>query len=209
MKNLKFAAHYMLSPGGRFLKWPVITLREDGLVTGVDLFPEGMREQAGVRFFSGILVPGFVDLFLQNEGFLAGADPRFFNRHLARGTMVFGVSEVPAILPAGNAWPLVVRTPDLPAGTPEAICGSTEPLWERVKTFALSEPTVPFSRLLTLITLESARVSGLSRAGALEPGLAPGLLLVQNADLTDLKPLTGSSVRWLNLPDPACFRARG
>ncbi|MGM0377543.1 MAG: hypothetical protein ACQEQ0_12285, partial [Bacteroidota bacterium] len=63
MNMQKFAAHYMLSPEGFFRKWPVISVTDDGRILDVQTSPNGLKEQPGISFFAGILVPAFIDVW--------------------------------------------------------------------------------------------------------------------------------------------------
>lgn len=57
----KFSAHYIFTGNGEILKHGILVTDDDGTIREVIDTGGHMREQAGVAFHSGILVPGFVN----------------------------------------------------------------------------------------------------------------------------------------------------
>jgi len=204
MNMQKFAAHYMLSPEGTFLKWPVISVQNDGEILDVQIFSGGLKEQAGVSFFAGILLPAFIDIWITGEETLT--DRRFFNRHFSQGTLIM---RKPANFFPGqvrNLFPLLCPSPTIDS-VDEGFISKEVPLWERIKHFAASVSGYSFQGLLHKITAEAADQVGIFNAGRLEQGHSPGLLVVRGADLTgpDLSP--AAHVKWLNVPSHAHFES--
>ncbi|MFW6043839.1 MAG: hypothetical protein ACOCPW_05735 [Marinilabiliaceae bacterium] len=203
MNLKKFAAHYMLSPDGCFLKWPVITVRDDGQIMDVQTSPEGLKEQPGTSFFSGILVPAFIDIWLIDPP--AFPDNRFFNRHFSQGTLIMRKPEGFDETEDRKTFPLLCSS--LPKHPDEATFGGNTPLWERIKNHATSNLDIPFQQILHQVTTEAARFAGISNAGRLEPDASPGLLLVRKADLTGPSLTPDAVVNWLNVPSSALFES--
>lgn len=56
----KIAAHYYLHPNGTFVKYPILTI-ENGIITDISSF-DSLPELASLEFYSGILLPLFVDV---------------------------------------------------------------------------------------------------------------------------------------------------
>lgn len=57
----KFAATYLFTPEQKLLKNALLICDDIGTVTGIEQRSDGFREEAGVEYYSGILVPGFVN----------------------------------------------------------------------------------------------------------------------------------------------------
>lgn len=70
----RIASHYLLTRSGLRPR-PLLTLADDGTVVGVDTWRDPDR-QAGVEFYSGILLPGMVNAHCHLElSCLRGAIP--------------------------------------------------------------------------------------------------------------------------------------
>jgi cytosine/adenosine deaminase-related metal-dependent hydrolase len=57
----KFSAQYAITNSGPVLKRPVITVSDDGTITGIDDTGGELREMDSVEFHNGIIIPGFVN----------------------------------------------------------------------------------------------------------------------------------------------------
>jgi len=57
----KISAQYLFTSAGKPLKRGVVTLADDGTVTGVDDTGGMLTESAGTEFYNGIIIPGFVN----------------------------------------------------------------------------------------------------------------------------------------------------
>jgi hypothetical protein len=200
---MKFGAHYMLSPLGEFVKWPLISMSTDGLISEVESFPGGFVEKPGVRFFSGILSPAFIDLRSWN-GIVPGKfGSRFLNRHFKDGTLVLGhpLSSDMAF-PSRKSWP--VFSPFSGGGDQKLPFVSSDvsvTLWDIIKLVSANNDDREAGSLLKLITTDAAHSIGSRLLGQLSPGFSPGLLLLQNADLNNLEVRSQTNVKWLNVPD--------
>ena len=57
----KISAHYIFTGTGVVLKRGIITLNDEGVVTDITDTKGQLEEQANVEFYSGVIVPGFVN----------------------------------------------------------------------------------------------------------------------------------------------------
>ncbi len=204
MKTVKFAAHYMLTPENGLQQWPLLTLDQDGCLLSWEVFPEGLREQPFVQFFSGILIPAFIDVVGVSPMNKSLALPVSFDRHFARGTLVLGIEQPDEVVLKRQSPPFIVRG----RVTQEAfedpwMIPSQEdlPIWERMKKWALRNEKHNLEQMLVKATTEGARMGKISYAGALVPQSYPGVLLLQNVDLQAMKLTADSIVRWLSVPE--------
>jgi len=202
---LKFAAHYMLTPFDSFVRWPVITTREDGRIIKIEYFPSGMKEAPGIRFFSGILLPAFVDVLEDNVNPVELADKRVLNRHFADGTIALGVKDPPSDLLCRDRLPLILprkSDPDECDSHFQIPADASLTVLQRTRGASKALEGASLANVLTRFSMDSARAIGLSNAGCLAPGFAPGLLLLQNTDLEKLRMTPAASVKWLVIPKP-------
>lgn len=200
----KFASHYLLAPDGSFIKWPVVVIDEGGEVRDVYAHPGGFREEPGVRFFSGLMLPAFID-WQMSDGFFQEEPSRLLNRHFSRGTLYLLCSSVPeAIKKRKNQWPRVLDRGNL-FENPTKIQGKVEeqkmPVFDRIVRSGIASNETPLAEIFTKATSVAARNAGLPNAGQIAPGCVPGLILIQNLDLINLKLQMHSTIKWLNVPD--------
>ena len=195
MNGKKFAAHFMLAPGGKFLKWPVIEVDGAGLICEVRTSEEGLKEEPGLSFFPGILLPGFIDVFVTAN---FPREPRFFNRHFSQGTLCLGfLSGGPFDATTKVPVPCAIPSPKTNVGFNS---DGEVPLWERLKTFALAGDREALPMLLHEATAGAAQYAGLDGAGELKKGKSPGILLLRDADLAEKRLTPRAFVQWLNVP---------
>lgn len=195
----------MLTPGNSFVKWPVITTREDGLILNIESFPSGMREAPGVRFFSGILLPAFVDVLENSESLVELGEKRVLNRHFADGTIALGVKgpspglssndRLPLILPSEGERDEYVNRFEIPSDASLTVL-------QRIKSASKTLEGDSLADVLNQFSMDAARTVGLSNAGCLAAGFAPGLLLLQKTELSKLRMTPDASVKWLVIPKP-------
>ena len=57
----KLSAHYIITATGTILEKGIIVLTNEGVVTEIIDTKGELDEKAGVEFYSGLLVPGFVN----------------------------------------------------------------------------------------------------------------------------------------------------
>jgi hypothetical protein len=196
----RYAAHYMLSPEGELLKWPVVSVKDDGYIESVECFEGGFVERPSTRFFSGILCSAFVDVYSDMKADDISGDKSSLNRHFRDGTLFLGVHDAqsPQFPPA--RWPKLM---EIPSGEGTASEQNLFPgqgtLLERMKN--QEKGALSLSESLFAATARAAELSGISGVGRLEKGCFPGLLLLQNVDLVNLTWTPRSSVKWLNVPE--------
>jgi hypothetical protein len=201
----KFAAHYMFSAEGRLVKWPVITIGEGGVILKIETHSDKFSEQPGTHFFSGILLPGFIDVCDDLLVDTIEAGKRFLNRHFRDGTLVLGVpGTLKHDFKERRGFPLIIpqrfsckECKILPVFQVNA----NTSLLQRLKQKAGAGSGLLLEALLAYATIDSARVAGFSKLGRLDMGLTPGLLLLQNADLINFKLKPQTTVKWLNVPN--------
>lgn len=199
----KFAAHYMLTPGGKLLKWPVITIGKDGLIMKTERHEDRFKEQHGVRFNSGILLPAFVDIWWEYPSAQLPETLENIHFHFRNGTILLGIPgasatpcsksrQSPIIVPNRLKYPRPQIFPDL---------GNDNRLsqFEKIKKVLLHNKNISLCEILSAATAEAARAARRPELGRLEPGCSPGLLLLQNADLVNLQITAQSTIRWLNI----------
>jgi hypothetical protein len=56
----KISAHYYLRPDGKFGKRPIIELDSAGFINNIRELGDAFREEPGLEYFPGIIIPGFV-----------------------------------------------------------------------------------------------------------------------------------------------------
>lgn len=203
MGVLKFASHYMLSPDGEFVKWPVVAVDQGGEVKDVYAHPGGFREEPGVRFFSGLMLPAFIDCQENIEVFQEDSS-RWLNRQFSRGTLYLISSSVPDIIKEKkNLLPMVFERGNLPAALSEPLIEEEPgmPVFDRMLRTSSAFNQKPLEESLTQATSFVADKAGLHKAGRIAQGYVPGLILIQNLDLINLKLQPNSTVKWLNVPD--------
>jgi hypothetical protein len=57
----KISAHFCLMPDGSLGKWPVIALDDSGVISEVRVHDHQFREEAGLEYYPGVLVPGIIE----------------------------------------------------------------------------------------------------------------------------------------------------
>lgn len=202
----RFAAHFMLSPDGVLLKWPVIAISEEGVIESVECFEQGFQERPFTRFFAGILCPAFVDICSEVSASEIKGDQFLRNRHFRDGTLILGVNNVEKTFPNDKKGiPVVMqRSAECPDGKIQHLLTGGGTILERMKAQEFSD--VPLGELLLAATAGAAQLAGLARVGRLEPGANPGLLLLRNVDLVRKQFTVGASVKWLNVPNEELVR---
>ncbi len=206
MKTFKLAAHYMLTPENGLQRWPLLTLNQEGCLLSWELFREGLREQPFVQFYGGILIPAFIDVFGALPFSSSSVVKASLDHHFARGTLVLGLEEPPREAMERRSPPFVVsgrvEQPDEPDSW-MVPTGAHLPIWERMKSWALTHDEHNLEQLLISATARGAQALKIGRAGRFDVGSYPGVLLLQNADLQQLKITDNSMVKWLSIPKPA------
>ncbi|WP_291858522.1 hypothetical protein [Marinilabilia sp.] len=202
----RFAAHFMLSPEGALVRWPVVAVSDEGVIESVECFEHGFKERPFTRFFSGILCPAFVDICSKVSAAEILGDQFLRNRHFRDGTLILGVKDVESTIPAvQKGIPVVVQIPtECQSGTFQNQLTGSGTILERMKGHTFSNVTL--EEALFAATTGAAKLGGLKGVGRLEPGANPGLLLLRNVDLVNKQWTAGAAVKWLNVPDEELVR---
>ena len=64
---MKFAAHYIITGTGEILPKGIVEVDERGRIINLFSNENGLREQAGMEFHSGVICPAFPDIFQHLE----------------------------------------------------------------------------------------------------------------------------------------------
>jgi len=64
---MKFAAHYIITGTGEILPKGIVEVDREGRITDLISNENGLREQAGMEFHSGVICPAFPDIFQHFE----------------------------------------------------------------------------------------------------------------------------------------------
>lgn len=198
----RFASHFMLSPEGELLRWPVITVSDNGVIESVEHFENGFQERPFTRFFAGILCPAFVDINADVTDLDIAEDKYLRNRHFRDGTILLEVNaSTQRTLEAYDGLPVVMKRSQEQRIAPLLSgLGGQGTLLERMKAHSSD---VSMTKMLLEATMIAARSTGHLSFGRLEEGAAPGILLLQNIDLVHKRWTPSSSVRWLSTPSRA------
>lgn len=60
---MKFAAHYIITGTGEILPKGIVEVDRDGRIVKLNSNENGLREQAGMEFHSGVICPAFPEIF--------------------------------------------------------------------------------------------------------------------------------------------------
>ncbi|SFE80123.1 hypothetical protein [Thermophagus xiamenensis] len=204
MKHHKFAAHYMLSPQGDFIKWPVITIRNDGLIIDINHHKQTFIEQHGVKFYSGILLPPFMDIWWDYSSETLPIDDKSLTTHFNNGTILLGLSNRQIVSQNHSHHRPRLYPHRFPYNRPEIFpdmgIKNSLPILEKIKIIIGRQKNLKLHQILSAVTSESAIKVGQPCLGRLETGCSPGIILIENADLINLKLNPHSSVKWLIFP---------
>ena len=164
MKRL--AAQYIITNSGPPLKRAVVTTEDDGTIISIEDTAGDLNEKHSTEFYNGIIIPGFVYCHLE---------PAHLNGSISTSMSVADNN----ICKEG-----IVLSAD--------ICNS---ILEELKTLQFNSPEISTNDLIFWATAHAARALGKEyQFGKIEPGKNPGLLLLQNVDLINMKLLPESFV---------------
>src|SRR5512145_1506734 len=57
----RISAHYVITGEGDILKRGVVTLTDEGVISGIETLNASGSEKASTEFYNGIIIPGFVN----------------------------------------------------------------------------------------------------------------------------------------------------
>lgn len=203
------------------IKNAVITLDRTGLIVSVEAGSDRFREKAGVEFYSGILIPGMVDVF---------CGERESSWLMTRGVRLAGRIGAPRDIPGasgddhlqpfrkGRQGIIEYRIYDdtchfqniFQAGKTDGIYHALEmeglpvlgssgkmEMAELLLRLQEGEAGASLPLLFAMATLNGARALGNTVAGCLQPGMQPGLNIIEGADIRNMRLLPGSRLRRL------------
>jgi len=201
----KFAAHYILSPEGQLIKWPVITIRKDGVILEVKNHNTAFREEHGVMFYSGILLPAFIDIWWKYPQNIEKDIATNISDHFNMGTLLLGFPHSPQKSPTfpNTNGPILFnqRFPySHPEIFPDLTTDNTLPIFKRIKKILRKNKNIELHKILAAATSEAAIITNHPELGRLEAGCSPGLILLQNADLVNFKMTPQTTIKWLMYP---------
>jgi cytosine/adenosine deaminase-related metal-dependent hydrolase len=190
MKRL--AAQYIITNSGPPLKRAVVTTEDDGTIISIEDTAGDLKEKHSTEFYNGIIVPGFVNChsllelshmkgcISEGEG-LGGFIEKIRS---TRDNDTENTYSSMSVADNNMCKEGIVLCAD--------ICNS---ILEELKTLQFSFPEISIEDLIFCATSNGARALGEEdRFGKIEPGKNPGLLLLQNVDLINMKLLPESFV---------------
>ena len=194
----KVGAHYYLRGDGTWGKRPVISLDSDGIIHAIKELGDDFKEEPGLEFFSGIIIPGFVE------------DWRCFNlkeesvQQHCKKALIGGTLKVTIFRDQLRNVPSVIQNKlsvhILKQNMAEPIPKGYKSAWEQINedwnnhldTFDLAKAIVNHSSNV------AAKVGMGTNWGVIQRNANPGLLLLQNLNWTNFTLTSKSIVRILN-----------
>ena len=194
----KISAHYYLRADGKWGKRPVISLDSDGIIQAIKELGDDFKEEPGLEFFSGIIIPGFVE------------DWRVYNlkdeqvqqqckKALIGGTLKVSISndqqqDVPTVI--HNKLSVHILKQD----TAERISQGYKSAWEQInEEWANHFESFDLAKAIINHTGKVAATVGMdTNWGIIQRNANPGLLLLQNLDWVNFTLTDKSTVRILN-----------
>ncbi|TAJ14891.1 hypothetical protein DMA11_03980 [Marinilabiliaceae bacterium JC017] len=193
----KIAAHYFLKPDGSWGSKPVISLNEHGVITEVREMGVAFKEEPGLEFYGGIIIPGFVeDLSILQSSVLEDVieTSRFFNRLFIKGTTRVILPDCPAArVYADREKPEVCFR----KGTMNQVQWPSQLAWDKLLGLIGNADSKTFLRILHENTCAIGQRIQQEKIGVIEPGARPGLLLLRGVDLESFTPTRNMSIKFL------------
>lgn len=194
----KVGAHYYLRPDGTWGKRPVITLNEDGVIQAIKELGDHFKEEPGLEFFSGAIIPGFVEDWRSYDLKDAGMAQQL-RKSLVSGTMnVFISEEQDAVLKPVFKSQMAIEV--IQEDVNPIVSTQYFSAWEQIKNDWHRDPSN--FNLATSIMKHTADIVSLLGAsnqwGTIQIKAHPGLLLLQNIDWPKFTLKANTTVRILN-----------
>ncbi|MBR8537909.1 hypothetical protein KDU71_20220 [Carboxylicivirga sediminis] len=165
----KVSAHYYLKSDGTFGKSPVVELDVDGRIVGVREMGSQFKEEAGLEYFPGIIVPGFV-------ASCSSTDPHVI-ACVKRVGLINGVLR----------WQ---------EGNDIIALDDYQRAWSAIKEVLKEQRGMaPLGHYLLKHTFRAAQLLGNTEWGIIGEGAIPGLIVLQNIDLRNFSITEKSSFR--------------
>jgi hypothetical protein len=170
-------------PDGSIGKMPVITFSDDGIIEDIRIAAEGFREEAGLEYYGGVLIPGLIqDLRgFQAEEFDPDKLKRLLNRLYSRGSLRYlcnGSFERYSAFFSGKA---VFGTSVTPETDMEFISA-----WDKVTADLPDNGNVAEALSIYLKKIVEELPPDV-KWGTLEKGADPGLILIKGIDYNGMK----------------------
>lgn len=194
----KIGAHYYLRADGQWGKRPVITLDSDGIIHAIKELGDNFKEEPGLEFFSGVIIPGFVEDWrgydLKNTSVQQQC-----KKALIGGTLKVAIfndqeQDVPAVIQNK------VSVRILKQNLVEQISQEYKSAWEQInEDWKNHLDTFDLAKIIINHTNKLATQVGMdTHWGIIQKKANPGLLLLQNLDWTNFTLTKKSTVRILN-----------
>ena len=183
----KISCHYCLLPDGSVGKRPVIAIDDNGYITEIRISGDSFREEPGLEYFGGVLLPGFVE-DLRNIFFKEDNPPdmsRMLNRFYANGSLRYICDRKAVRFPAGFRG--VVFYDETKGRHEAARPFPVVSAWENIKEQCLQNNTGIVQPVHEYFTSIKQHLPEKLKWGALEVGANPGLILIKGLDFKDLK----------------------
>ncbi len=198
----RFSSHYALMPDGKLGKWPVLEITTNGEIVSLVCTPDGFIERPSLQFYGGILIPAFIDIW---DGFNDDLnDIKIINRHMAAGTIAIGIFDdenSPGSIKISPPYLIKRNIKENKEFDSKPLSNNKVPVLERLKSISFKNTDIPLVDLLNINTAQKADILEVSNIfGRLLPGLFPGLLVLENIDLTGFLITPQTRVRWLMPP---------
>ena len=195
----KLSAHFCLLPDGSVGKWPVISMNGEGVITGVRVNNDQFREEPGLEYYGGVLVPGFIEDMrdVSFDGIKEENIMKLMNRFYSDGSLKFICRSDQKHFSPGFKGEVFYDGAH--------ICSEMQPFsgisfWERAKSEAKSKCGGDI--LKAIYSIQENIVGSLPdelRWGRIEEGSSPGILLIKGLNLTDMSLTEKSSIKILQL----------
>ena len=192
----KISAHYCLLPDGTLGKWPVIVLDDNGRIEEVRVNAAQFREEPGLEYFGGVIVPGFIE-DLRDSSFYGLAEDeikRRLNRFQSQGSIRFLFAGEQNTLLSGSKS-IAFFDPGYDTKNASMLAGVSA--WDRVKEKAAGGDDVINAVFSEQSVILDKLPEGL-KWGRIETGFNPGLVLIKGLDLDGMRLTANTKIKILN-----------
>lgn len=201
----KIAATYIFSLCGAPVKNGILVCNDNGSIVEVIDRGESFREEAGVEFYSGILVPGFIGIGrdFQNQNKITN------RKYWANGfALLASIAKNTCVVCARNEFkeqPLAnlverekdtspIDLQDLTSFAEASESGSLLNYFIRLQ----EEENLEITEILKKVSLHISELVGLdNRYGSFQPGKQPGVNLISGIDFKHMKFTVNTKVKRL------------
>lgn len=179
-----FTSHYILLPNAKIGKWPIVSIDKSGIILNVET-RDVFDERPMLEMHPGIIVPAFIDIFQKDDN---------INLHFSKGTILlnnrFTTNQKADVEISSNI-----------SNIPNLLQPNNAPLLNRIIEFQKDNPAEKIENILYWATEWSADQTNMAnKLGKIDTEFSPGLLVLQNIDLTTMIITENTTVKWLNKP---------